>query len=74
MYMYIVHVSTYMYMYIHSDIHVHVQWNLLWTPLKYGHHSNMGTCFCPIVVILYKTTPELRIRTVTVHDSQWCPQ
>ncbi len=49
----------YMYMYIRTytsvGLHVHVQWNLdsseirIWT-----------LAFVPIVVILYKTTPELR--------------
>ena len=51
-----------MYMYVHVRIQHHSYRHTveplnedapeLWTPLKYGHLSNMDTRFCPIVAIV----------------------
>ncbi len=55
-----------MYMYIH------VQWTS-----HCRHPWNIWTLFCvQIVVILYKTTPDVRtpLQSGQVYASQWCPQ
>ena len=49
----------------YTHVHVYSRTSLIWT-----------LAFVTIVVILYKTTPELRtpLQSGQLHGSQWCPQ